>query len=144
MSSPAPSHAPLYELGDGVTVEQVQVNDDAAESPGVLAGDADEEQLSPREYGVLKQVLAHIRQRRAVQIVAYDKDLTTQQAADILNVSRQHLVTLLDRGEIPFHFAGTHRRITLEDVLAYRKRRSAKRRSTLADIARDDVAQGTY
>jgi excisionase family DNA binding protein len=57
-------------------------------------------------------------------------------SAEVLSVSRPHLIKLLDRGELSFHRVGTHRRIKIEDALAYRERRDTERRATLAELTR--------
>jgi excisionase family DNA binding protein len=61
-----------------------------------------------------------------VHVVPLDAELTTQQAADLLGLSRTYVVRLIDQGSLPAHMAGTHRRLLASDVLAYRQRRATK------------------
>src|SRR3546814_9734314 len=72
----------------------------------------------------------------AVDVLAHDEELTSREAAVLLGVSRQYLVRLLDRGEIPFTRTGSHRRIRGTDLLAFRERRDASRREGLAKLDR--------
>ncbi|RYG86830.1 helix-turn-helix domain-containing protein [bacterium] len=77
-------------------------------------------------------------------IVRDDETLTTQMAADLLGVSRPFLIGLLEENKIPYHKAGTHRRVRLQDLLAYRRERDSQRRKTLDDYFDAVVAEGAY
>lgn len=62
-------------------------------------------------------------------------ELTTQEAADMLNVSRPHLVKLLEEGVLPFHKTGRHRRVRFADLMVYRDARQKESESAMAELA---------
>ena len=95
-------------------------------------------------YAVLLRAVHDLSRGRGVSILPVGTELTTQQAADLLNISRPFLVRLLEAGSLPFHRVGTHRRIRLDDVLTYRRRRSAERAAVLAHLASEAQELGFY
>ena len=95
-------------------------------------------------FCLIERMVAVLARGDAITIVPVGKDLTTQQAADILNVSRQYLVRLPDGGEIPFTRTGKHRRVRADHVLAYKERRDVKRRSSLDELTRISQEYGGY
>lgn len=117
---------------------------DGASVARLVGPDGSEIELSGATYALFQRVLQQLRQGRGVRVVVYDRDLTTQQAADILNVSRQYLVQLLERGAIPFHKVGTHRRVRLVDVLAYHGKRRHARRDSLRRLTQASQKMGGY
>lgn len=84
---------------------------------------------------LLARALTEMGEGNAVAITPIHAELTTQEAADVLNVSRPFLVQLLERGEIPFHKIGTHRRVRYRDVAAYKESIDMKRRKALDALA---------
>jgi len=95
-------------------------------------------------FKLLMDILTAMGEGRAVSIIPHHAELTTKQAADILNVSRPFLVKLLEQAEIPFHMVGTHRRIKYEDLIAYKKNIDAKRLKTLEELSAEAQDMGFY
>jgi excisionase family DNA binding protein len=87
---------------------------------------------------LLHAIVHQLAQNRAVAIVP------TQQAADFLGVSRPHLITLLDRGAIPYSWPGAHRRLAFADVMAYKRRRETAEAAALDALARQGEELGLY
>jgi excisionase family DNA binding protein len=110
----------------------------------LVGPDGTEVEIPGSAFSALQAVVRDMAQGHTITLIPYDRELTTKEAADILQVSRQFLVKLLDRGEIPFHRTGTHRRLRVEDVLAYRERRATERRGRLRELSREsqDVKGG--
>ncbi|GAB3985107.1 hypothetical protein GCM10029978_096840 [Actinoallomurus acanthiterrae] len=102
-----------------------------------LAGSApgDRIELPAEIYRALRHVVEALQQGLAVTVAPLTQTLTTQQAADLLGVSRPTLVKLLDEGRIPFERAGSHRRILLRDLLTYREQRRAAQYAALEATA---------
>ena len=95
-------------------------------------------------HEVLVQVITSMRAGRAITIAPLAQRLTTQEAADLLGVSRPTLIKLLDEGKIAFEKPGRHRRIRLDDLLAYRDQRRQERGQALDDLVQQTAALGLY
>jgi excisionase family DNA binding protein len=80
----------------------------------------------------------------AITIVPVGKELTTQQAAGLLNVSRQYLVRLMNEKKIPYTKVGKHRRLRIEDVLSFKERRDRDRRAGLRELSQVTQEFGGY
>jgi len=101
-----------------------------------LRADGEEASVSipPAAFTLLTEVLSQLASGNAVTIVPVHAELTTQQAADLLNVSRPHLVSLLEDQRIPFKKVGSHRRIRFEDLMEYRRKDEERRRAVLDEL----------
>ena len=89
----------------------------------------------PLEVGdLVVRILAELANGNAVTVLPVTQELTTQQAADMLNVSRPYFITLLETGKIPYRKVGTRRRVLCADVLAYKQREMADARKAVADL----------
>lgn len=95
-------------------------------------------------FYLLKQVVEVMAQGDAITLVPVGRELTTQQAADLLNMSRQYLVRLLDDKQIPFSRTGKHRRLKIEDVLRFKAQRDLERHAALDDLAALNQELGAY
>ena len=110
----------------------------------LVSSDGKSQNLPESLYSFLVQLIADLRDGNSVSIIQKNAALTTVKAANMLGVSRQFIVNLLDRNEIPFHRVGTHRRIYVRDVLAYKARRDANRSKAMDDLARAEADEGIY
>ncbi len=110
-----------------------------------LVGPNARETLIPESvFRVLEQIVEVMARGDAITVVPVGKQLTTQQAAGILNVSRQYVVRLLDSGRIPFTRTGRHRRVLVEDVLTFKRARDRRRRSALDRLTQLSEDFGGY
>ena len=115
--------APLARLGRPLTI---RVRDSGREETIELPVEA---------VKLLVEILEDMASGRAVTIVSRNAEVTSQQAADFLNVSRPFLIQLLEEKKLPFRMVGTHRRVRFEDVLRYKEGIDAGRRKVLDALA---------
>jgi excisionase family DNA binding protein len=91
-------------------------------------------ELPPAAVKLLQAILEDMASGRAVTIVPQDAELTTQQAADFLNVSRPFFIQLLEQKKLPCRLVGKHRRVRFEDVLRFKENIDAERRNVLDQL----------
>jgi excisionase family DNA binding protein len=110
-----------------------------------LVGPDAEGRVLPRTLSsFLCTLLADLEVGQSVTLMQSNASLTTVEASKMLGMSRQFLIGVLDKDELPCHMVGTHRRLYAHDVLAYKAKRDSARRKTLDDLARTEHEQGTY
>jgi excisionase family DNA binding protein len=112
--------------------------------PVLLTPNGDVLELPKALNDLFISVIQSMRQKRTVFLMHEDEAFTTQAAANYLGVSRQHLVRILEGGQIPFHHAGTHRRVFFKDLVAFQSERSHVRRAGLDRMTEELVDAGVY
>jgi excisionase family DNA binding protein len=108
----------------------------------IILPDGNRLDLPPSVARGLFVMLSALSEGGAVAVVPMATDLTTQEAANLLGVSRPYLIRLVNQGRIPCEWVGSHRRIRVEDVLAYRRSRQARQRGALRQIAEETDRAG--
>lgn len=104
------------------------------QTPLLVGPDGASVELPVEIHAVLLRIASELRIGNGVTVVPVSAVLTTAEAAEMLNVSRPHIVKLLDQGELPHHMAGTHRRVKVADLLEFRDRRDQARSNALAEM----------
>jgi len=93
---------------------------------------------------VLMEAARQLAKGNSVSILHYEEALTTQQAADLLQVSRPYLIRLLEEGKIRYHLVGSHRRVRLGDLLDYKSTRDSLRKANINEMVRVSESLGLY
>lgn len=139
--------SPAKELAVETTVQPGSINhaeieallrglEGCGETPRLIGPDGTIVELPIEIHAILVRVAQELEAGNGVNVIPVSAVLTTAQAAEMLNVSRPHVVKLLDQGKLPHHMAGTHRRIKVGDLLEYRNRRDHERSDALAEMHR--------
>ncbi len=110
----------------------------------LVAADGDEALLPDELRRVLTTVVSSMHRGQAVTLAPLAMRLTTQQAADLLGVSRPTLIKLLEEGRIPYETPNRHRRIRLVDLLTFQQTRQTERRQALSELTGDAQDLGVY
>lgn len=110
-----------------------------------LIGPNGEARLLPSSlYSFLVELIGLLNEGKSVMIVQNQAKLTTVEAASLLGVSRQFLVNLLEKGEIPYHMVGTHRRMYAKDLFQYKAKRDTERHKIIRELAQAEAREGVY
>lgn len=110
----------------------------------LVSPDGKAEILPNNVNSFLYTLLATLKAGFSVTILQGKASLTTVEAAKLLGTSRQFLIGLLEKQEIPYHMVGTHRRLYAREVLAYKIKRDTMRRKVLDDLAQAEYSEGLY
>ena len=110
----------------------------------LVGPDGEAKGLPASVYSFLLRLLADLEDGKSVSILQDNTELTTVQASSLLGVSRQFLINLLERGDIPFHKVGTHRRIYTRDILTFKAKRDSNRKRALEELIEAEIAEGIF
>jgi excisionase family DNA binding protein len=110
----------------------------------LVGPDGIETELPPGIHALLVSIVDNLKAGNGVSVIPMHAELTTVEAAELLNVSRPFLIKKIEAGELPHHMVGTHRRLRLADVLAYRDRVDAEANDALAAMTAEAEDLGLY
>lgn len=114
----------------------------AKASISVRLDDGSDLQLPKAVTPLLVKILTEMAQGNAVTLIPLHAELTTQEAANLLNISRPHLNKMLEAGELKHHKVGTHRRVRFQDLEAFREKREKERQESLSELAKQAQEEG--
>jgi excisionase family DNA binding protein len=136
---------PRMPISDSDQQEVVQLYEAIRKGDAKLVGPNGEARPLPASlHAFLVEAVSLLQQGKSIYIIQKQAKLTTIEAAAMLGVSRQFLVGVLERNEIPYHMVGTHRRIYAKDLLSYKAQRDAKREKIIDDLAKAEAEDGIY
>jgi len=101
-----------------------------------IQNDADFVSIPKKAFSLLLEILSNMAEGKSMTLIPSDADISTQQAADMLNVSRPHVVKLLETGVMPFKKVGSHRRIELKDLIQYEKMLQDSKEKNMSFLAK--------
>jgi excisionase family DNA binding protein len=110
----------------------------------LVTEEGDEINIPEEVYQLLRYSVSKMASGQGIHLLSESPQLTIQETADWLNVSRPYLINLLDQGEIPYIKVGTHRRVNLEDILKYQEKREHQRRQILDELIVMTSEAGLY
>jgi excisionase family DNA binding protein len=115
-----------------------------SEPPRLVDADGQPVAVPEELAAVLRAVVEQLHAGNGVSVAALHAELTTVEAAELLGVSRPHVVKLLEQAAMPYRMVGSHRRVRLVDVLAYRDRQDAQARQALDELTAQAQELGLY
>ena len=125
-------------------MEELETLLKSEELPALIDSSGNRTELPKPIFEMLSDIVQHVKKGTSIFMIPEDETLTTQAAANFLGVSRQHLVDLLEKGEIDFHYVGTHRRVYFRDLKKYADKRDSKRKETLDELFEKVTDAGKY
>jgi|SRR5699024_146864 len=117
---------------------------DVAPQPALVNAAGRRLELPPEVADAFEQIVDHLAQGQGVTVVPHHQLLTTQEAADLLNISRPTFVKLLENGELSFEMRGRHRRVRLQEVLDFQDSLRTERADALDDMQVSATEDGLY
>lgn len=114
------------------------------QTPRLVGPDGDAMELPRGIHDLLVSIVEQLKAGNGITVIPMHAELTTVEAAALLNVSRPFLIKQLEAGELAFHMVGTHRRLRLADVLAYRDRTDSQAEAALAALSEQGEDLGLY